>query len=127
MRTGSHRNVTVRGNHKAEAIVFALSTATPITSMAVDRAAAKIVEACRARRARLTVGIQAKVAIFADALAPELTALTTALVARYLPHPPARAGGSAKWSRDLDLGWIATVFPRGAAARMNQPMAMDEV
>ncbi len=127
MRTGSHRNVKVRGRHEAEARWFALASASSLTSMDVDRAAAEIIEASRHGRARVTPGIQARSAQVVDVLAPEIAAAIAAFAARCLPEPrgvlyPNRA----VLSRDLDLGWVATLFPSRTAARMNQPVAADE-
>lgn len=127
MRTGSHRNVRVRGRHAAEATWFALASATPLTSMAVDRAARHIVAACRARRARLTVGVQARAAEVASVLSPEIAAGVSALVARWLPRERGQVASPARWSRDLDLGRVTALFPRRAARRMNQPIALDEL
>ena len=128
IRTGSHRNVKVRGDHLAEARWFALATATSLTSMDVDRAAAEIVEASRRRRARVTPGIQARGAQIVDVLAPETVAGIMALVAHWLPEPDGSAAArEARWSRDLDLGWIASLLSSDAAARMNQPVAKDEM
>ncbi len=127
MRTGSHRNVKLRGRHESEAIWFGAASATPLTSMAVERAAAHIVDACRARRARVTVGLQARLAELANVLTPEFTSSVSRLVARLLPSPATSAeGNAARWSRDLDLGLVASLLPWRAAARMNQPVAADE-
>ncbi len=126
MRTGSHRNVKIRGEHKAEARVFALADATPLTSMAVDRAAKQILEASRRRRARVTPGIQARVAEILNMLTPETTAAVMARTASVLPGPGGGDGQRAVYSRDLDLGWTAALFPTRAAIEMNQPVAADE-
>ena len=127
MRTGSHRNVKVRGDHRAEARWFALASATSLTSMAVDRAAAQIIDASRHGRARITPGFQARGAEVFDTLAPETTAAILALVARWLPRSHDDDAGDAHWSRDLELGWVTSLLPSGTAAHMNQPVAEDEV
>jgi NAD(P)-dependent dehydrogenase (short-subunit alcohol dehydrogenase family) len=126
MRTGSHRNVRIRGRHHAEARWFGLATATSLTSMDVDRAARAIIAACRSRRARLTVGSQARLAEIVDTLAPEIAAAAATAVTRFLPRAD-DASPDPVWSRDLDLGWIASMLPRRAALRMNQPIAADEM
>jgi NAD(P)-dependent dehydrogenase (short-subunit alcohol dehydrogenase family) len=127
MRTGSHRNVRVRGQHQAEARWFGLASATPLTSMDADRAARRIVRACREGRATLTPGVQAHAALGVKTAAPELFAALMRVAARILPglsdDPAAR---EAQWSRDLDLGWSAALMPRGAARRFNQRRAADE-
>jgi NAD(P)-dependent dehydrogenase (short-subunit alcohol dehydrogenase family) len=128
MRTGSHRNVTVRGRHRAEARWFALGTATPLTAMAVGRAARQIVEACRSRRARLTVGVQARLGEIANVLAPELSARLAALASSaILPAPSGDEGGDrSRRSRDLNLGRIVRLFATKAAVQTNQTLAADE-
>jgi hypothetical protein len=128
MRTGSHRNVLVRGQHRKEAVVFALGSATPLTSLNADRAAAQIVAAARAGRAHSTPGTQARAAEILHALVPGLVDELLAFATHRLLPGPARhsAGDLAKMSRDLDLGVVTRVFPTRAAVRFNQPSAVGE-
>jgi NAD(P)-dependent dehydrogenase (short-subunit alcohol dehydrogenase family) len=127
MRTGSYRNVTVRGQHAYEAAWFALGSITPLTAVKVERAAEQIVAAAAARRARLTVGGQARLAEIGNVLAPEAAAWITELAATLaLPKPAQKNGNEARMSRDLDLGWFASLLPTALARRMNQPIAADE-
>jgi NAD(P)-dependent dehydrogenase (short-subunit alcohol dehydrogenase family) len=123
MRTGSHRNVLVRGRHKKEALWFGLSGATPLTSMDADRAARGIVEATRRGRARLTLGWQARAAQMVNVLAPELAATAAAAAATWLLPAPAETsrGNEQQRSLDLDLGWASSLMPSGAGAEFNQP------
>jgi NAD(P)-dependent dehydrogenase (short-subunit alcohol dehydrogenase family) len=127
MRTGSYRNVTVRGRHQLEAAWFALGSITPLTAVKVEKAAEQIVAATAARRARLTIGGQARLAELGSALAPELAAWMTELAAAVLlPRPGASVDSEARVSRDLDLGWFASILPTSLARHMNQPIAADE-
>ena len=128
MRTGSHRNVIVRGQHRAEAQWFAVAGATSLTSMNVRRAARQIVDACRAGRPRLTPGWQARSLELLNVLTPGLVAAIMAAVTRAaLPAPSGDNGAERpRWSRDLDLGWLTMLFPTGAAAEFNQPLALGE-
>jgi NAD(P)-dependent dehydrogenase (short-subunit alcohol dehydrogenase family) len=128
MRTGSHRNVVVRGQHRAEAQWFAVAGATSLTSMQVQRAARQIVAACSAGRPRLTPGWQARTLELANVLVPNAVARIMAAVAgKALPGASSDGSGSrARWSRDLDLGWLTVLFPTGAAAEFNQPIALGE-
>lgn len=123
MRTGSHRNVVVRGQHEREAMWFGLATATPATSMSADRAARMIVEACREGRARLTPGWQARVAEVANVATPEVAAAVSAALAHWvLPGTgDAPEANAPRVSRELDLGWTSALMPWRAAARFNQP------
>jgi short-subunit dehydrogenase len=128
MRTGSHRNALVRGQHEKEAAWFALGSSRLI-SISAERAARKIVEAVRRRRARVAPGWPTRAAEVMQALAPELTAGTVATVARLALPEPSRAdiGDTGLPSRDLDLGSVARFLPTDAAAELNQHLAPDEV
>jgi LPXTG-motif cell wall-anchored protein len=96
MRTGSHVNALFKGDHKAEYAWFAISDANPLASVNSRRAARKIVEATRQRRARLVISLPAKLAILANELAPGLAAQASAMIARLLPGPV--AGGTRAWT-----------------------------
>jgi short-subunit dehydrogenase len=128
MRTGSHRNVVIRGKHRGEAAWFGAAAATPLTSMRADRAARMIVEASRRRRARVSPGWQSRALQRAAVLMPEVTqGLMTATAAWLLPGPDGAAGEQPRLSRSLDLGWLAAVLPTRAAVDLNQPIAPDEL
>jgi NAD(P)-dependent dehydrogenase (short-subunit alcohol dehydrogenase family) len=128
MRTGSHRNVVVRGRHRSEAMLFGAMSATPLTSMRADRAARIVLDAVRHGRAHVTPGWQARLLETLHAVTPELVAsLMAAAVAYVLPRATADAtGDEPQMSRDLDLGIAAAAFPSGAAAAFNQPVARGE-
>jgi short-subunit dehydrogenase len=127
MRTGSYRNVTVRGQHQFEAAWFALGSTTPLTAVKVEKAAEQIVTATAARRARLTIGGQARLAELGNVVAPEFAAwLAEAAAEALLPGPASSADSVARTSRELDLGWFARILPTGLAEHMNQPIAADE-
>ena len=87
MRTGSHLSAAIKGRHEAEFAWFAIADSLPGLSMDVTRAARKIVDACRHGDRRCTIGIPAKLAILASAVAPELFADLMAATNRLLPKP----------------------------------------
>lgn len=122
MRTGSHTQVQVRGQHRREAQWFGMAVATPLTSMDVGRAARQIIEASRRRRARITLGWQARAADIANTIAPELTAAVAALlVTHVLPGPAARPQGDVlRRLGELDTGWVQPFLPDDAAVRNNE-------
>jgi short-subunit dehydrogenase len=128
MRTGSHRNVWVRGQHEREAAWFALASATSLTSMSVSRAARQLVDACVRGRATVTPGWQARAATWAHTMAPELVAALLTGAASYLLPSSRRTSATdeGRLSRDLSLGWVAKALPTRAAARWNQRIAADE-
>src|SRR5437660_2651148 len=74
MRTGSPRNATFKGRHRAEYAWFAISDALPVTSIRAGRAARQIVEACRYGEAEVVLSVQAKLAVTFHDLFPGLTA-----------------------------------------------------
>jgi NAD(P)-dependent dehydrogenase (short-subunit alcohol dehydrogenase family) len=126
MRTGSHRNVRLRGHHEAEGRWFGLASATSITSMAADRAARQVLRACREGRSTITPGIQARTALRVKNTFPELFAALMRGASHVLPAPSARPdAGQDVWSRDIDLGWSAALMPRGAVRRFNQPVPIE--
>src|SRR5829696_6836738 len=71
MRTGSPRNATFKGRHRAEYAWFAISDSLPVTSIGAERAAAQIIVACRRGRAELVISTQAQAAVKFRALFPE--------------------------------------------------------
>ena len=129
MRTGSHRNVAVRGQHRKEAALFALGTASGLTAMSADRAARQIVHAARARRSHVSPGWPSRLAALGQGLAPELVSAIAGLVTRLaLPAPSRHADGSdSVESRQINMGRLARTFASGAALKYNQRLARDEV
>jgi NAD(P)-dependent dehydrogenase (short-subunit alcohol dehydrogenase family) len=85
MRTGSHVNAKFKGKHDAEFGWFAASAGAPLISMNADRAARKILAACRRGQPSLTLTFAARTAIFGNALFPNLTGYWMKTVNRFLP------------------------------------------
>jgi NAD(P)-dependent dehydrogenase (short-subunit alcohol dehydrogenase family) len=96
MRTGSPPNAYFKGNNRAEYAWFAVGDALPVTSIAVERAAQQIVDACRYGDPELTISIQAQIIARANALFPRLTGEIMALGNRLLPGPQPGAGTARK-------------------------------
>ncbi len=87
MRTGSHVNARFRGAHKKEFALFALANALPLFSMNAERAARRIVNACRYGDPVLTLTSQARALEIANIIMPGLTAEIMKLAALVLPNP----------------------------------------
>ena len=85
MRTGSHPNAVVKGDHEAEYAWFAIGDANPLLSMSGDRAADKILAALRHGDPALTLTLPAKLAAAFDGVAPGLNGQVMKLVDRLLP------------------------------------------
>src|SRR5262249_56951177 len=86
MRTGSHVNAKFKGNHHAEFAWFSASAGAPLVSMDADRAARKIVAACRRGQPSLTLTFGARGAIAGNAMFPNLIGYAMKIVNRFLPH-----------------------------------------
>jgi NAD(P)-dependent dehydrogenase (short-subunit alcohol dehydrogenase family) len=72
MRTGSPRNVDVKGNYQAEYAWFTISDSLPGASIRAERAARQIVRACQNGESEVILGLPAKLAVIANGIAPGL-------------------------------------------------------
>jgi len=120
MRTGSQVNATFKGDHGAEFTWFSLSTALPLAAVDADRAAAKIVAACRRGQASLIIGLPARAAIIGNALFPSLTGEIMKLVNRILPGPVGVEGDELKSGRQARAeqrvpGWLSRIGDAASA------------
>jgi NAD(P)-dependent dehydrogenase (short-subunit alcohol dehydrogenase family) len=96
MRTGSHVNAKFKGKHDMEFAWFAASAGAPLISMNADRAARKILAACRRAQPSLTLTFAARGAILGNALFPNLTGYVMRLVNRFLPKPSGAEGNQLR-------------------------------
>src|ERR1700730_10804142 len=96
MRTGSHVNAKFKGKHDDEFAWFAASAGAPLISMNVDRAARKILAACRRGQPSLTLTFAARFGILANALFPNLTGYMMKFVNRFLPEAGGEEGNRSR-------------------------------
>jgi NAD(P)-dependent dehydrogenase (short-subunit alcohol dehydrogenase family) len=127
MRTGSPVNAMFKGKRPQEYAWFAISDSLPLASIDARRAAHQIVEACRHGRAELVITIQAKLAILAKDVAPELFADVMTFISQMLPPPaPGSEGDVARPGRENESEWAdpsATLTaPTYKAAQENNEM-----
>jgi len=87
IRTGSLPNAQFKGNYRKEYAWFAISDSLPLLSMNAERAARKIIAACRRGSARLLLGVQTKAAVLLNEFFPGATARLFALANDLLPTP----------------------------------------
>jgi NAD(P)-dependent dehydrogenase (short-subunit alcohol dehydrogenase family) len=122
MRTGSPRNATFKGQHRAEYAWFAISDALPVTSIQAERAARQIVAACKRGQAELVITTQAVLAVKFRALFPEATADILSTVARLLPGPGGigRKRAKGKDSESPLAPSVLTALSDQAAERNNE-------
>jgi short-subunit dehydrogenase len=123
MRTGSPRNATFKGRHRAEYAWFSISDSLPVTSMQSERAARQIIAACKRGDAEVILSAQAVAAVKFHQLFPELSADIRALVNRLLPAATGgigqrRAKGKESESA-LSPSWL-TALGDEAAQRNNE-------
>jgi len=102
MRTGSPVNAMFKGQRPQEYAWFAISDSLPLASISPERAARQIIRACRYGDAELIITLQAKMAVLARTIAPELFADTMALINQLLPGPAMRDGDVAREGRESE-------------------------
>src|SRR5213082_2278361 len=123
MRTGSHVNARFKGKHDIEFAWFAVSAAAPLISMNAERAARKILAACRRGQPSLTLTYAARTAILGNALFPNLTGYAMKIVNRFLPKAAGKDAGNqsrtGSETRRLLPAWM-TRFADRATLRNNE-------
>ena len=105
MRTGSPLNATFKGRHPDEFAWFAISDSLPLATIDAARAARQILAACRRGDAELVITVQAKLAILARTMAPELFARAMSFINGLLPPPTGADGDRIKLGRDSQSEW----------------------
>ncbi len=121
MRTGSAGRARFKGRASAEHAWFSVSAGLPLISMDADRAARKILEACRAGAASLILSAQAKALVWSNAVAPGITACVVAWSDRLLPAVGSEAPGELLEGREIGRSWWQSWLTRlsDSAARKN--------
>jgi NAD(P)-dependent dehydrogenase (short-subunit alcohol dehydrogenase family) len=87
MRTGSPRNATFKGKHRAEYAWFAISDSLPLASIGARAAARRIIRACRYGQAETMVSLSARLAITLHGLLPGFSTELMAFIHGALPGP----------------------------------------
>jgi NAD(P)-dependent dehydrogenase (short-subunit alcohol dehydrogenase family) len=103
MRTGSHVNAKTKGDHDAEFAWFAVAASTPVISISAERAARKILAACRRGQPSLELTMAARGAISANAVFPNLVAYAMKMTNHFLPGPTGAGGNEARRGWDSRL------------------------
>src|SRR6266576_6827379 len=101
MRTGSHVNANFKGKHDFEFAWFGASAGAPLISMNAERAARKILAACRRGQPSLTLTFAARAAILGNALFPNLTGYMMRVVNRFLPGAGDEGGNQLRAGSQL--------------------------
>ena len=96
MRTGSALNAQFKGKREAEYAWFKISSSIPGLTVAAERAARQILDACRYGDPALTITPHARIAAAANVVAPAAVARAMMLVTRALPAPGGPEGNVLK-------------------------------
>jgi NAD(P)-dependent dehydrogenase (short-subunit alcohol dehydrogenase family) len=123
MRTGSPLNADIKGQHEAEYAWFAVSDSTPGLSISAERAARKIIDACRYGDPELTITLPAKLAVRANHIAPGLVGRAMMMANKLLPGPAGAEGDHHRRGRDSRTAvtsGMATALTERAAVANNE-------
>jgi len=110
MRTGSPVNAMFKGKRPQEYAWFAISDSLPLASIDAERAGRQIINACRHGDAELVITVQAKLAILARTLAPELFQDAMSLMNTLLPGPSSTDGDEARPGRESESEWAPSTL-----------------
>lgn len=102
MRTGSFIHALFKGRQDTEMSLFSVLGNLPLVSMNAERAARRMIEACRSRKPVVVVGAPAKMARLAHALFPNFVIKLLSLVSRALPLPPLEPAERTR----AEPGWL---------------------
>jgi short-subunit dehydrogenase len=126
MRTGSHLQARFTGHREKEFTWFALGASLPLVSMDAERAAHRIVEAVRSRRAEVILTPAGQIAARVSGILPGLTSQALHLAQRLMLPAPTAQRRSAVPGRELrpaingqTFGWL-TALGRAAARGFSQ-------
>ena len=110
MRTGSYLHARFKGRRRRELDWFGVSSSLPLLTMHADRAAAKIVDACRVGRATLTLTPQARALEIGNRLFPSAAAKATEWAAALLPAPAESGGDDAVPGHRIRSRWVPSAL-----------------
>jgi len=125
MRTGSHVNAKFKGRHDSEFAWFGASSGAPLISINAERAARKILAACRRGQPSLTLTYAARTAILGNALFPNLTGYAMKIVNRFLPKAADKNEGdesrAGSETRRLVPPWMTRLADRASLRNNEMP------
>jgi NAD(P)-dependent dehydrogenase (short-subunit alcohol dehydrogenase family) len=87
MRTGSARNITVKGDHEAEYAWFKNSASSPILTQETEVAAKNIIRALEYGESEAILSLSGKLATVVKGLAPGWVSIALGVANKFLPDP----------------------------------------
>lgn len=85
MRTGSPRNIDVKGNHEAEYAWFKVSDSSPLLSQSAELAAENIIKALEYGESETVLSLSGKLATIVKAISPRWVSIALTLANKFLP------------------------------------------
>lgn len=128
MRTGSAPHARFKGRHRAEHAWFAVAAGLPLLTISAERAAARIVEACRRGQTAHYVTVPSRLSALMNELFPGLMAELTVLTDRLLPAWAPEAGTRSWSGQESHSEWApswATWLSDAAARRHNELTSVE--
>lgn len=122
MRTGSPRNVTVKGNHEAEYAWFKSSGSMPLLSQKVEFAARNIIKAIEFEKSEAILSTSAKLIALMKGVAPGWVNILLSLANQFLPDNVTGGYRSKKGYESeskSSQGWVSSLSDK-AAKRNNE-------
>ncbi len=124
MRTGSHVNAQFKGDHGAEYGWFSAAASLPFISMEAERAASKILAACRRGQPSLMIPLTTRAAVIGTALFPNTASHALSFVNRCLPRETGPSGdqlrsGAQSREQSTAPAWL-TAWGDRASERNNE-------
>lgn len=118
MRTGSPRNITVKGDHASEYAWFKLSGSMPMLSLDADRAAGKIISALEHGDGEVILSVTARLAVFLQGLSPGFIPALMGIANNLLPvnvHGGEVAMKGREAESELSLSGVGALSDQAAA------------
>jgi NAD(P)-dependent dehydrogenase (short-subunit alcohol dehydrogenase family) len=127
MRTGSHVNALIKGQHEPEFAWFSILGAIPASSTHALAAARQIMDACRRGDPHLTITPQARLLAIANTLFPGAVAQGMALFEKWLmPGPAGTEGNEIRAGWESSSEWAPSALTWPADRHIEKNNQLDE-
>ena len=117
MRTGSARNVDVKGNHEKEYTMFKIVGSSPLTSQNADTAAKSIINAMERGESEAILSLSGKLASIVKGIAPGWVGMMMSMANSLLPEPT----GSMEKKKGFE---VEEALPKGKMGRFSDKEAV---
>lgn len=118
MRTGSPRNIDVKGDYEKEYAWFKIADSTPMLSQKAEVAAEKVIRAVEQGQPEAILSLSGKLAMIVKGLAPSWITILMAIANRILPDPTPHGNVAVKGyeaESALSRGPISSLSDREAS------------